>query len=61
MIGLGSRVYLRGLRHGEPGRVIRIEHGRVVVLWGDLDYLARHSPGSLIEAVDAPMAHAGSH
>lgn len=51
MIQVGSEVYLRSFRHGQPGRVIRIERGRMVVLWGDLDYVARHPERSLIEAI----------
>lgn len=49
MITVGSKVRLRGCKHGEPGTVLRIEHGRLVVLWGELDFLARHHPKSLIE------------
>ena len=50
MIGVGSKVYMRGLRHGEPGTVIRIERGRMVVLWGDMDFIARHPASSLVDA-----------
>ena len=41
---VGDSVYLRGARFGEPGTVLRVERRKVVVLWHDLDYLARHSP-----------------
>jgi hypothetical protein len=30
--------------------VVRVERNRAVVLWHDLDYLARHNPASLMEA-----------
>lgn len=50
MIAIGSRVYLRGCAYGEPGRVLRIERNRAVILWPDLDYLARHPLSSLTEA-----------
>jgi hypothetical protein len=43
-------VRLRGCAFGEPGTVLRIERRKVVVLWHDLDYLARHSPDSLVLA-----------
>lgn len=46
--GVGDSVMLRSCRHGEPGRVIRLERGKVVILWPDLDYIGRHSPASLI-------------
>ena len=45
---VGDSVYLRGARFGEPGTVLRVERRKVVVLWHDLDYLARHSPDSLV-------------
>jgi hypothetical protein len=48
-LAVGSRVQLRGSRHGEPGTVLRIERGRVLILWRDLDYIARHRPDSLVE------------
>jgi hypothetical protein len=40
-------VYLRGARFGLPGTVLRIERGKVVILWSDIDYLARHRPNTL--------------
>ncbi len=50
MIAVGSKVFLRGCAYGQPGTVVRIERNRAVVLWADLDYLARHPLVSLIEA-----------
>ena len=47
-IPIGAKVRLRGCAFGEPGTVLRIERRKVVVLWHDLDYLARHSPDSLV-------------
>ena len=55
MIATGSKVYLRACAFGEPGTVLSIERRKVVVLWHDLDYLARHSPDSLV-LVEAPDA-----
>jgi len=51
---VGSSVYLRGCRAGLPGKVIRLERGKVVILWQDLDYIGRHSASSLIHADDSP-------
>jgi hypothetical protein len=52
---IGDCVYLRGCPHGEPGRVLRIERGKLVVLWADLGptYIGSHRPASpmLAEAV----------
>lgn len=50
MIVVGSKVFLRGCAFGQPGTVVRIERNRAVVLWQDLDYLARHQITSLMEA-----------
>lgn len=51
---VGARVFLRGCPHGEPGRVLRMERGRVVVLWADLGptYIGRHKAASLLLATD---------
>lgn len=50
MIPVGSKVYLKTCCHGQPGTVIRRERTRLVVLWPDLDYLARHPEASLVLA-----------
>ena len=49
MIAVGSKVYLRACHCGQPGRVLRIERGKLVVLWADLGptYIGRHRPDSL--------------
>ena len=47
---VGDRVFLRGCAFGEPGTILRIEQRKVVILWHDLDYLARHSAESLMLA-----------
>jgi hypothetical protein len=47
---IGAKVRLRHCAFGEPGTVLRVERRMVVVLWHDLDYLARHSPESLMLA-----------
>ncbi len=49
---VGSKVYLKGAPFGEPGRVVRIERGKLAVLWADLgpSYIGRHSPDSLMLA-----------
>ena len=39
---VGDKVWLKGARFGKPGTVLRIERGKVVILWSDIDYLARH-------------------
>ena len=41
---IGAMARLRGCALGKPGTVLRIEQRKPVVLWHDLDYLARHSP-----------------
>lgn len=41
---IGAKVQLKACNFGQPGTVLRIERRKVVVLWHDLDYLARHSP-----------------
>jgi hypothetical protein len=51
---IGAKVRLRGCAFGEPGTVLRIEQRKVVVLWHDLDYLARHSPESLMLTGELP-------
>lgn len=50
MIGVGMRVLLKYCPHGAPGTVVRLERNRAVVLWSDLDYLARHPHESLMES-----------
>jgi hypothetical protein len=52
---IGTKVVLRVCPHGQPGTILRIERRRVVVLWPDLDYLARHQPESLMEAKNAAV------
>ena len=44
----GAKVFLRGCPYGKPGTVLKIERGRAVVYWHDLDFLARHKPASLM-------------
>ena len=53
MIGVGTRVLLKHCPHGQLGTVVRIERNRAVVLWHDLDYIARHEVASLMEAENA--------
>jgi hypothetical protein len=49
---VGCKVYLRACAFGQPGRVLRIERGKLAVLWADLgpSYIGRHSPDSLMLA-----------
>jgi hypothetical protein len=54
MIAVGTRVLLKHCPHGQPGTVVRIERNRAVVLWADLDYLARHSQETLMESPEKP-------
>ncbi|MGB9409109.1 MAG: hypothetical protein WCA89_16360 [Terracidiphilus sp.] len=53
--GIGEHVFLRGAPFGHPGRVVRVERGRLAVLWPDLgpSYIGRHRPDSLTLA-DVP-------
>lgn len=46
---VGDRVYLKGCPFGKPGRVLRLERGKVAVLWPDLGptYIGRHRPDAL--------------
>jgi hypothetical protein len=46
-VALGSKVYLRACRAGEPGTVIRFERGRFTVYWRDMDFWSRHVPEAL--------------
>ena len=55
MIPVGSKVFLKACRYGEPGTVIRRERTRLVVLWPDMDYIARH-PEQSLEPSPAPAS-----
>jgi len=50
---VGEAVYLRGARFGLPGTVLRLERGRAVIYWRDLDHISRHRPITLMRA-DVP-------
>ena len=50
---VGNKVYLQGCSVGVPGRVLRIERNKLVILWPDLDYIGRHRPESLLIAVES--------
>ncbi len=54
MIADGFKVHLKGCLYGEPGTWARIERERAVVLWTDIDHLARHPIASLQEANHRP-------
>jgi hypothetical protein len=56
-ITLESRVYLRACRTRQPGTVVRVERGKLVVFWRDLDHWSRHVPDSL-ELAEAPRERA---
>ncbi|MGO9326174.1 MAG: hypothetical protein ACLP07_16590 [Terracidiphilus sp.] len=47
IIAVGTKVYLKACRAGEPGTVVRVERGKLVVYWRDLDYWSRHRLESL--------------
>ncbi|HUV69762.1 MAG TPA: hypothetical protein VMW15_08895 [Terracidiphilus sp.] len=51
-LSVGQHVFLRGAPFGEPGRILRIERGKLAVLWADLgpSYIGRHAPASLMLA-----------
>jgi hypothetical protein len=54
---VGQAVFLKGAQYcGQPGRVLRIERGKLAILWADLgpSYIGRHSPDSLMLAEDSP-------
>ncbi len=57
MIAVGSKVFLKGCAFGQPGTVVRIERNRAVVLWHDLDYLARHGLESLMLTGELPAPY----
>lgn len=47
----GDHVYLEGARgFGLPGVVQKMERGKVIVLWGDLNICTRHRPKCLVLA-----------
>ena len=51
MFALGSKVFLRGARHGEPGIVIRIRPDRTTVIWpAPGDYIGTYPSNELILA-----------
>jgi hypothetical protein len=52
VFAVGDRVFLRGCPVGQPGTVLRLERGKLAVLWADLgpSYIGRHNPASLMEA-----------
>ena len=52
---VGAKVLLRHCAFGEPGTVLRIERSKLVVLWPDLDFLARHSPETLMLTAEIPV------
>lgn len=47
---VGSSVYLRSCPHGQPGRVQRMQRGRVVVHWEAWNFTGRYQPSRLMEA-----------
>jgi hypothetical protein len=53
IFNVGQAVFLKGAQYcGQPGRVLRIERGKLAVLWADLgpSYIGRHRPDSLMLA-----------
>jgi hypothetical protein len=47
---VGQHVFLRGARFGLPGTVLRLERGRAVIYWRDLNHISRHKPCTLMLA-----------
>jgi hypothetical protein len=47
-LALGSKVFLRGARHGEPGIVIRIRPEKVTVLWPAPDHIGSYPAVELV-------------
>ena len=51
---VGQAVFLKGAQYcGQPGRVLKVSHGKAKVWWVDLDYIGHHACNSLMLA-DAP-------
>ena len=51
---VGQQVFLKGAQYcGQPGRVLKVSHGKAKVWWVDLDYIGHHACNSLMLA-DAP-------
>lgn len=49
----GALVLLRCCPHGEPGRVLGVKRGRILVSWPEPEhYLGRHSPESLVQVAE---------
>ncbi len=48
--GIGEAVHLRGCPFGKPGVVLRLERGRAVIYWRDMDHISRHRPITLMHA-----------
>jgi hypothetical protein len=55
VFAVGDRVYLRGARFGLPGTVLRMERGRAVIYWRDMDHISRHRPVTLMPAEVSAM------
>jgi hypothetical protein len=48
---VGSSVFLKGAQYcGQPGRVLKVSHGKAKVWWVDLDYIGHHACNSLMLA-----------
>jgi hypothetical protein len=44
-------VFLKGAQYcGQPGRVLKVSHGKAKVWWIDLDYIGHHACNSLMLA-----------
>jgi hypothetical protein len=48
---VGQAVFLKGAQYcGQPGRVLKVSHGKAKVWWVDLDYIGHHACNSLMLA-----------
>ena len=51
IFNVGQAVFLKGAQYcGQPGRVLKVSHGKAKVWWVDLDYIGHHACNSLMLA-----------
>lgn len=51
IFNVGQAVFLKGAQYcGQPGRVLKVSHGKAKVWWVDLDYIGHHVCNSLMLA-----------
>jgi hypothetical protein len=50
---MGTKVLMKCMPSGMPGIVQGVHRHRVLVRWGDLNFVGKHKPDSLVLAADA--------